>query len=431
MSRKLHDWLTGYLELTEDTESPLSFHTWVGLSVIAGALQRKVYMRWGHSTIYPNQYIVLVGPSGRVRKGDAIDIGRKLLKDITVPTTSERVTREALVRFMRNHVENYTDTTTGKVCFQCAVTCISEELSVLLGQREMGFLSDLTTWYDSRDEWTYETKGSGTDKVLGMCFNLLGATAPDWMPSMFAQEAIGGGFTSRVIFVVEEDKRKTVAEPIVIPDDSPIRRNLLHDLEEINSISGRISFTNKALALYKAWYTDEDERSREGNPAVPDPRFAGYCSRRATHIKKIATAFSASRGNDLRITEGDFKRALVLLESTEKKMPRAFRQVGQARYAAATTLLIDILKQQKTITRSTLLRRFYLDIDLLMLESIEKMLEQMGIVQVIVQPKKKDVLYKLIDEPQDAAEAAGDELGSQTDPVPVADDPFEPPSDEG
>jgi hypothetical protein len=83
MARELKDWLESYLDYTENSESPISYHTWCGLSVIAGALQRKVYLRWGLGrVIYPNVYAVLVGASGRTRKGVAIGIAKDFLKNI-------------------------------------------------------------------------------------------------------------------------------------------------------------------------------------------------------------------------------------------------------------------------------------------------------------------------------------------------------------
>ena len=102
--RELEDWISAYLKYTENTEPPISYHTWTAISLIAGALQRKVYMPWGHDIIYPNMYIVLIGPSGRARKGTAMNIGKDILKDIVISMTSESITREALIRDMKEAI---------------------------------------------------------------------------------------------------------------------------------------------------------------------------------------------------------------------------------------------------------------------------------------------------------------------------------------
>ncbi|MFI5422740.1 MAG: hypothetical protein ACHQWH_02215, partial [Nitrososphaerales archaeon] len=54
------------------------------MSVIAGALQRRVYLKWGlGQIIYPNLYVVLIGPSGRTRKGVALGIAKDILRQIS------------------------------------------------------------------------------------------------------------------------------------------------------------------------------------------------------------------------------------------------------------------------------------------------------------------------------------------------------------
>lgn len=107
--RRLNDWVTGYLKFTENTESPVSYHVWTAISVISGALQRKCLFRWGHSVIYPNQYIVLIGPSGQSRKGEAMRLGKPFLEHIGIPLVSQRIIHEALIRAVKDSLSNYTD----------------------------------------------------------------------------------------------------------------------------------------------------------------------------------------------------------------------------------------------------------------------------------------------------------------------------------
>ena len=145
--RELSNWLDSYLEYTDNTESPISYHTWCGLSVIAGALQRKVYLQWGLAeTIYPNLYVVLIGTSGRTRKGTAIGIAKSMLKDLpgisVVPESSSG--RQAMIAAMKRANANFQDPIDGKIKFHCSVTAFSEELSVFLGQGDIAYLSNLT-----------------------------------------------------------------------------------------------------------------------------------------------------------------------------------------------------------------------------------------------------------------------------------------------
>lgn len=397
-SRRLSDWLSGYIEYTHESEPPLSYHVWTGISLLAASLQRRIFLRWGYETIYPNMYIVLIGPSGKCRKGTAMSIGKDIIKDVGIKLTSESITREALIRAMKRAVVSYIDPDNNNVVFHCSLTAISPELSVFLGQNDVKFLADLTDWYDSLDKWTYETKGSGVDDITGICFNLLGATAPDWLQSILPEEAIGGGFTSRIIFIVEENKRKTIPEPVITDKLNMVRAALKEDLERIATLSGEFVMTDETRALYSAWYQKQDDNTREGKPVISDPRFTGYCERRATHIRKLCMIFSASRGDDMVITASDFERAIDVLTTAEKKMPKVFGGLGTAQYAKVTEKMLNFFRDKKRVSRSELLVVFYRDLDMMMLETIEKTLAAMKVIRIVLDTTGGEVYYEWIGE---------------------------------
>lgn len=398
MTRELDDWLDGYLTYTFNTEPPTSYHTWCGLSLIAGALQRKVHLQWGFERIYPNLFAVLIGPSGRARKGLALGIAKSLLAEIsTVSVAPESTNREALILAMKRANGNYKDPETGEILFHCSITAFSEELSVLLGQGDVKLLANLTDWYDSKEDWTYETVGRGTDAVHGLCFNLMGATAPEWIQSMLPQEAIGGGFTARVIFIVEERKGKTVAHHDVTHEEAELRAKLKRDLERINTdMLGGFTFTDAGRQCYITWYEEEDRKLSKGQPAVEDVRFAAYCERRATHLRKLMLLLSASRGSSLQIDEPDFLRAKHILEQAEVKMSKTFGGLGKSRTSDATEQVLNYIKTMKTTTRRLLLARFYRDIDGSTLREVELTLENMKVIAIRYLPDSQDKVYEWV-----------------------------------
>ena len=392
-SRELSDWLTGYIKYTAGSEPPLSYHTWTGVSIIAGALQRRVWLQWGFEKIFPNMYVILVGASGRTRKGVAINIGKDIISELAgICLTSENLTREALIRTMKGAVTNF-QTPEGDVRFHCAVTCFSEELSVFLGQNDIKFLASLTDWYDSKDNWTYETKHEGKDHLQGLCFNLLGATAPDWLQSMLPAEAIGGGFTSRVIFVVEERKGKTVSKHVLSPEDIRLRQALIADLNAVNNITGAFTFSQDGEAAYTGWYETYDKELGRGNYPVEDPRFSAYCERRATHLRKLMMVMSASRSDDRQLTKEDFDRANVLLKATELRMHKTFGGLGSAKYSAVTEKVIEYIRNMKVVVRSDLMRKFHRDVDPATLKIIEEVMMQMQVVRIEIIPASNEKVY--------------------------------------
>jgi len=225
---------------------------------------------------------------------------------------------------------------------------------------------------------------------------MAGATAPDWLQSMLPQEAVGGGFTARVIFIVEEKKRATVPKHQLTKREIDLREILVRDLERINQLKGEMTFSPDGEVAYVDWYRQQDQLLNEGKPAIEDTRFAAYCERRATHLRKIMLSMSASRGDDMLIREVDFMAALKLLVSAEKKMHKTFGGLGTAIHSDITEKILSYIQVMKIATRSVILARFYRDLDPDTLRGIEETGQQMHVISVQVLPDKKDKLYKWI-----------------------------------
>ena len=57
------DWFS-YTSATQDDRSPEIYRKWSGISLVAGAMERKVWVKTGMNRTYCNLYVLLVGPSG-------------------------------------------------------------------------------------------------------------------------------------------------------------------------------------------------------------------------------------------------------------------------------------------------------------------------------------------------------------------------------
>src|SRR3990172_10634322 len=76
-----HDnFIEQYLQYIGDTEAPQIFHRWCAISLLGVWLGRSVTFKFGHTEIFPNNYIMLMGTPG-TRKSSAIKIAKKLLKE--------------------------------------------------------------------------------------------------------------------------------------------------------------------------------------------------------------------------------------------------------------------------------------------------------------------------------------------------------------
>lgn len=388
-TRQLKDWLDAYMTYTNNSEPPDTYRLWTGISVIAACLKRKCVLRWGTLPIYPNMYIVLVGPSGRCRKGTAMSQGMFFLREMGIKLAAESITREALIRELKESNDTQVDPQTNDMHLHASLTIYSQELTVFLGYNNQALMSDLTDWFDCRDTWTYRTKHMGTDEIVGVWVNLIGATTPELIQTTLPRDAIGGGLTSRMIFVFEPKKGKTVVAPFLSESERELEVKLLEDLQKICMISGEFKISDEFMDRWIAWYTE----ASEGKPPFEDYKFSGYFERRPTHLLKLCLILCASRTSDKRITEGDFDRAVEIMDRTEVRMPYAFSGFGKNQSADVMERVCATLRKRSVMTFGELLHVFYKDADKWALEKIIDSLVSMQAARVEWAGKERIIHY--------------------------------------
>ena len=383
--RSLKDWLDGFMELTEESEPPVLFRKWSGISAIASALQRKCFLRLGISLVfYPNFYIVLVGPSAS-RKGTAMKYAYDIISRIpSIHLTAQATSLQALIRSMRSVNLTDIDVKTGKQMFHSSITIFSNEFTVFLGYNDQKLISALCDWYDCHDEWTYDTISRDKEKVIGVWVNLLAGTTPDNIRSSLPMEAIGGGLTSRIIFVYEERKNKLVVFPPCTDELINLQKQLINDLEQISLMCGEFHLTEEASRYYYAWCTLQEE-----HPPFRSRKLEKYVERRRNHLLSLSMVCSASRNNDLTITESDIARAADLLAEVEVKMPLTFKGTGRNELASVIHDINAFLLRQGTemIPISKILEEFEGDVDKYELTRIIDTLDAAGIATFVSTPK--------------------------------------------
>jgi len=357
-TRKVSDWLEGFLEYTDNSEPPATFRMWTGISTIASMLKRKCLIRWGPIRFYPNIYIILVSPPGQARKGTAMSFGIDFLIKSGIKMCADSITKEALV--MKIAEATSTDIQDdGTMSFHSSYTIVSPELTSLLGNGDPQMISWLTDWFDcgKGDDglWEYVTKHQGEDRINGIWINLLGATTPDLIGKI--PDIIGSGLSSRIIFIYEHRQEKIVPQPFLSKAQKILKEDLYHDLEQMQLMQGEFKLTPDFCEVWNEWYVEQTT-----NPPFKDKRLARYCTRRGTHVMKLCMVNSASRSNDMIVDAGDLKRAIGFLEHIETKMPYTFGSMGDSPMAKTLNNLMMDIGMAGEITQSELLQRHYYDI---------------------------------------------------------------------
>ncbi len=357
VDRHCSDWLGSYLRYTDNTEPPSLFREWCGVSAIAAALERKCWLEWGSIEFFPNMYIVLVSPPGKARKGTAMKPMQDLVRRVGVKQSADSITREAIIQSFSDASDtiNIPDGHVMRPYVHSSLTIVSPELTVFLGSNNIPMLSALTDWFDCAKSWEYRTKNSGTDSIKGLFLNLVGATTPDLIRTSLPSDAIGGGLTSRIIFVYEEKKGKTVPFPFATQEEKVLEDQLYYDLEKIKLLTGRFVATEHFLTAWAEWYMANDGVSPF--PASESKIFGGYIERRPTQLLKLSMIHCASRGGSMCLEPQDLQRAISLLERTEVKMPKAFGGVGESKYAHLTNQIVSLIGTSGSISKTAIKQR--------------------------------------------------------------------------
>jgi energy-coupling factor transporter ATP-binding protein EcfA2 len=382
--RNLPDWLDGFMLLTENSEPPVLFRKWTGISTIAAALQRKVKVDIGISLrFYPNFFVVLVGPSA-TGKGTAMKYAYDIIEQVPAIRLSAQATSlQALIRRMKETNLTDIDMETGDQIYHSSLTIFSNEFTVFLGYHNRELIAALCDWYDCHNRWTYDTIKRDKEVIVGVWVNILGGTTPDSIQESLPTAAIGTGLTSRIIFVNEDKKDKLVIFPSITQREIDLQQHLIHDLEQIALLSGSFHFTRDAMKFYSAWC-----HTAEANPPFHDKKFDGYCGRRRNHLLSLAMVCSASRNHSLVLTKDDLERSAILLNEVENKMGLVFRGMGRSDISSlindAIVFIENSLPDQIPIWQFA--RYFEGNMDKLSMDRVLTTLEAANYIRIVRRP---------------------------------------------
>lgn len=356
--RKNAHWLKSFVQYASFGEAPLTMYFWVGVSAVAGALRRRVWIDQGFFRWLSNFYIVLVAPPGIVAKSTTASIGMNLLREVpNIKFGPDVVTWQALVQSLAGSQEMFP--LNGKFYPQSAITIESSEFGNFLNPNDREMVDVLVSLWDGKQgAFTKITKTQGSDEVINPWVNIIACTTPAWIAGNFPEYMIGGGFTSRCIFVYAEEKRQYVAYPSehLPPEFQAMRTSLIRDLEAISGLAGQYQLDKEAIKWGEQWY----ENHYKSKPAhLNNERFGGYIARKQTHIHKLAMVMAASQRNELVITKEDLEASDSVVTALEVSMPRVFSHIGRTEVSRHVEELLSCIKAHKEIEYTELFKTMF------------------------------------------------------------------------
>ena len=304
---------------TSELESPRRYFYFAGLSVLSAVAGRKIWLdRGGAYKLFPNIYVMLVGPSG-IKKGLPVRVAEKLVSELK---TTKVISGRSSVQAIIEHLGHQTMNTDGSLQKTASAFIVSGEFSQSILEDSQAF-TILTDLYDSqwKDEHTNLLK-SGKSILKEVYLTMLSASNQVHLHSVIGQRDIQGGFIARTLFVNEEHRNKK--NPLVRQQAKIDYESLTQHLKVVHNLAGEFHYTDQAADFYENWYNEyepDDEDNTGTNNRLPDT------------VLKVGMLISLSRGFDMLLTVEDLEEAISVCMSCAEST----RQITENAPSQATT----------------------------------------------------------------------------------------------
>lgn len=326
MADKWNDFIAEFMAFTEGAMSPDIFRRWSAIALVAGACERRVWIKMGPRITFPNLYTLLVAPPGVGKY--VIETVRDLWASAHEPGTKipafkvapDSMSKASLMDTLGKAKGTAFPPTGGMITYH-SLLIAAEEFSVLLPGYDLEYIGSLNSIYNNKT-FHEEVRRTGSVRELKIDFpqlNILAGAQPGWLASVFPEEAWSTGLASRLIMVYAPDV------PLKDLFDDPgepqaLRASLLAKLARISELYGQMLWHPDAVELVRQWHL-------AGGPPVPThTKLAHYIRRRTSlHMPKLAIVSAIARTGEKVIEAIDVKRAIEWLLEAEALMPDIFR----------------------------------------------------------------------------------------------------------
>ena len=353
-------WLGKYMEFTQGLQACARFRFFSAACVLGSIVNNKVYLQRGDEgllpRLFPNPWIILLGPPGQGNKtstiNQAVDIAVEA--SVTLKVLSDKLTPESLVKALSDVQTTVKISDAEKITIPRldAVGLIkAPEASVLFGKQQynVGMVSLITDLYDYRKEWSSETIMRGRNVLRNICLSIIAGSTPDWLRSMFPQDAFTGGFVSRFILV---EMPPTYLKRIGWPKspDSVGRKDLISDLAGMESLKGEMLWGDGCRGKYIASY--------ENLRPTGDKQIDAYKGRYVEHVLKLGMVLAVSEKN-MTLEIHHYETAEKVLDTLMTEvMPRIEFLTTHPRMSLSHEVT-NLLRRFPKMSERELLRRLY------------------------------------------------------------------------
>lgn len=325
--RPWSDFISDFLAYSDDGRSPEIFRLWSAITLVGGALERRVWVHSGRGDAFPNLFVLLIAPPGVGKQ--IISTVRSMWRAAKVPGTKKQafhiapnsVTKASLLDNLNAAQTTFTPRG-GKPITYSSLLVAAEEFGVLLPAYDNVFMTTLNDIWNNPEIYD-ESRRTGSVRELSLEFpqlTVIGGYQPGLMATVFPDEAWSSGFARRTIMVYcsEAPHMDLFYEPEL---EQGLYDRLLESLGRMSQLYGAMKFTKDAATFVAEW-------DKAGGPPAPTHsklQHYGEVKNRTFMLLKLTVISSVARRGTFVIELNDVQRALGWLLAAEKVMPDIFR----------------------------------------------------------------------------------------------------------
>lgn len=348
-----------YSALAGKTEIPVEYHLWCCITMMAAAVSDRVWLNQQGKQIC-NLYTFLVGESAS-GKGTAIKHMEKIIDDIQIMNAFEfRGSAVGLMDTMSKPNEAILQD--GRKVENSKIFIVTPELKDNIGSGPKA--EDFAAW--ATNLWEGEkpipqieiTRGNGQHMLIAPNLTWLAGTTKKWLIDSVSMAAIQGGFIGRIACVQPSnyslDNRYYRIE---IPKDldeviAAIKKRVI----QLTFLEGEFTISPKADQYLFNWYMSRPSPEPE-SPIIP------VWKRIPQLVYKLSMILSLADKTDLVIEPEHVYRARELGEELLNKAKNLLIYANVTAKTEVIYRLSLVLKQQKKISKSLLLKQLNVSID--------------------------------------------------------------------
>ena len=255
-------YISNYMKYMNEVETATIYDFWCAVWTIGVGVGYDCYVNRPRVPVFLNWYLVLAASSGTTRKSTAVESALAVVAETARAVNFElhgeyRPTPGRLTKYFDKEREGY--------------LAVPELVTVMGREPYMsGMPGALTDLYDGRRGF----------------LSFLSASTPTWLVSHINQAVIEGGFTSRCLFIVEEQAKRRIAWPAG-GDQAELVDGLTTLMTQAKKTHS-ISVNKVAMESFTTWYSSRKEPQ--------DEYYKSLFARADDHVLRLAACLCLNDG---------------------------------------------------------------------------------------------------------------------------------------